>query len=300
MKTKYVLFFATAFSFLAAGSCARDPKHITVNQSRNGDFQRIQEAIESVPSNNTEPKIVVPESKPLIMLSCRKPNACVITWDAGGDIHHSPTVSVFASTFVGRYLTIQNTHRPGSKAVALRVTGDTVSFSSCRFISYQDTLFDEKGRHRYTNCYIEGAVDFIFGNAASFFENCHLHSLSMGNWAITAQDRKSLRENTGFFFLGGKITGIRSCVLGRPWGLYSRVVFAYTHMSKVVLPQGWDDWDKAASHSKVYYGEYRCYGPGANRSERVGWSHSLTREGVSLFLSTLDVIDDKHWIKTKF
>ena len=73
-------------------------------------------------------------------------------------------------------------------------------------------------------------------------QRCHLHSLSTVDGAITAQHRNSPSEDTGFTLLGCKITGVGATLLGRPWGPYSRVVFALTYMSSVVVPQGWDDW----------------------------------------------------------
>lgn len=59
---------------------------------------------------------------------------------------------------------------------------------------------------------------------------------------FTAQHRDSPLENTGLTFLGCKITGVGTTLLGRPWGAYSRVVFAPTYMSSVILPEGWNDW----------------------------------------------------------
>ena len=73
-------------------------------------------------------------------------------------------------------------------------------------------------------------------------QKCHLHSLSTVGGAITAQHRNSSSEDTGYTFLNCKITGVGTALLGRPWGPYSRVVFALTYMSSVVVPQGWDDW----------------------------------------------------------
>ena len=55
-------------------------------------------------------------------------------------------------------------------APAALVMGDKVSFRGCGFISVQDTLSDFVGRHYYESCYIEGAVDFIWGNAQSFYK----------------------------------------------------------------------------------------------------------------------------------
>uniref|UniRef100_A0A803NQR4 Pectinesterase n=2 Tax=Cannabis sativa TaxID=3483 RepID=A0A803NQR4_CANSA len=184
----------------------------------------------------------------------------------------------------------------GRKAVSVRVSGDKAAFYNCRILSYQDTLLDDSGRHYFNNCYIEGAVDFIFGSAASLFEKCHVHSLSERDGAITAHRRDSSAEKTGFIFLGGKISGDGGCFLGRPWGSFSRVVFAYTYMSNLIIPQGWNDWGDQSTHSTVYYGEYKCYGPGANRSKRVGWSRSLTSDEAASYL-TKDMIGGRDWLR---
>ncbi|KAK9713286.1 hypothetical protein RND81_06G017000 [Saponaria officinalis] len=265
-------------------------QEIYVDRFGMGDFETIQKAIDVIPSNNSqwkiiriEPgiyreKIIVPNDKSHIILSGRNAKTTIITGDLGGGIRTSPTVTIFASNFVAKNLTIENKHKPGIQAVALKVVGDKVIFHSCRFLGYQDTLLDDKGRHFYQNCYIQGATDFICGNAASLFDNCHIHSISpkSGKGAITAQRRQTWEENTGFYFTNCKITGLNACTLGRPWGNYSRVVFANTQMSNVVLPYGWDDWNKPFTHKTVYYGEHNCYGPGANRSSRVTWSRHLT------------------------
>ncbi|XVF47141.1 hypothetical protein PTKIN_Ptkin03bG0085500 [Pterospermum kingtungense] len=270
---------------------------IRVDPSGKGDFKKIQDAIDVVPSNNKElvfilvkpgvykEKIVVPADKPFITISGSKANGTVITWNDSGNIFDSPTFSVLASDFVARYLTIQNSYGAGAKAVALRVFGDRVAFFGCRILSYQDTLLDDTGRHYYSDCYIEGAVDFICGNAASLFERCHLHSLSEGDAAITAQRRESPSEDTGFTFLGCKITGVRTALLGRAWGPYSRVIFALTYMPNVILPQGWDDWGDSSKQSTVFYREYKNYGAGANKKKRVKWAQGLTGKEAEPFLT---------------
>jgi len=55
-------------------------------------------------------------------------------------------------------------------------------------------------------------------------------------------------ENTGLVFLGCKITGAGTTFLGRPWGAYSRVLYAFTYMSGVIAPAGWDDWADPSKH----------------------------------------------------
>lgn len=48
--------------------------------------------------------------------------------------------------------------------------------------------------------------------------------------------------------------------------------------------------------STVYYGEYQCYGPGANKTKRVEWSKSLSNEDAAPFL-TKDIIGGKDWLR---
>ena len=56
------------------------------------------------------------------------------------------------------------------RALAARIYGDKSSFYECGFVGFQDTLWDVSGRHYFKNCYIEGGVDFIWGNGQSIYE----------------------------------------------------------------------------------------------------------------------------------
>ncbi|KAI3712204.1 hypothetical protein L1987_70755 [Smallanthus sonchifolius] len=282
---------------------------ITVDQSGKGNYRTIQEAVNSVASKNSEliyisikpgtyrEKIVVSADKPFITLSGTEGANTTITWNDGGDIFDSPTLSVLASDFVARYLTIRNEFGTSGKGIALRVSADRAAFYGCRIVSYQDTLLDDFGRHYYYNCYIEGATDFICGNAASVFQSCQLNSLAKSLGIITAQHRNTPSENTGFTFIDCKITGLdNGTVLGRPWGPYSRVIYARTYMSNTISPDGWSDWSDPSKERTVYYGEYKCYGPGADRSKRVGWSRELSRDESAPFLNKA-MIGGGNWLR---
>ena len=63
----------------------------------------------------------------------------------------------------------------------------------------QDTLYLHYGKQYLKDCYIEGSVDFIFGNSTALLEHCHIYCKSTG--FITAQSRKSSQETTGYVFL---------------------------------------------------------------------------------------------------
>ncbi|KAL3569980.1 hypothetical protein D5086_027229 [Populus alba] len=81
---------------------------------------------------------------------------------------YSATLEAEADYFVAANVIFKNSaSRPngelkGEQAVALRIAGDKSAFYNCRFIGFQDTLCDDKGRHLFKNCYIEGTVDYIF------------------------------------------------------------------------------------------------------------------------------------------
>jgi pectinesterase len=67
--------------------------------------------------------------------------------------------------------TRQNSFNLGAvPAVSAVIYGDKTAFYNCAFLGFQDTIWDALGRHYFSNCYIEGAVDFIFGAGKSFYE----------------------------------------------------------------------------------------------------------------------------------
>ena len=45
--------------------------------------------------------------------------------------------------------------------------------------------------------------------------------------------------------------------LGRPWGPFGRVVFAYTYMDQCIKDVGWDNWGKVENERSACFYEYR-------------------------------------------
>ena len=73
-------------------------------------------------------------------------------------------------------------------------------------------------------------------------QGCHVHAIARNYGALTAQSRQSLLEDTGFSFVNCRVTGSGALYLGRAWGTFSRVVFAYTYMDNIIIPRGWYNW----------------------------------------------------------
>eukprot|EP00253_Pinus_taeda_P007511 PITA_07511 len=283
-----------------------------------GQFPTVQEAINAVPVNNknrveiiVQPgtyreKVTIPAEKPFITLSGLDAKNTVITWNDSAKLckgtYYSATVSVYASDFTARKITIQNSYGPGKlspddQAVAVRISGDRCAFYDCRFLGYQDTVLDESGKRYFQNCYIEGAIDVICGNGKSIYQSCELHAIPIDNGAFTAQKRSSPSEDSGFVFLHCKLTGKGLMYLGRAWGPYSTVLYAHTYMDDIIFPEGWDNWNDPGRDHTVYVGQYQCDGPGARENKRVAWSHAFTHEKQVAYYLSISYIDGDKWIR---
>jgi pectin methylesterase-like acyl-CoA thioesterase len=94
----------------------------------------------------------------------------------------------------------------GSQALAVSVVADRAVFRKVRFLGNQDTVYTaSKGcsannqncapaRQYFRDCYIEGNVDFIFGDGNSLFENCEMYSTAHNGGYVTAQGKSFASE----------------------------------------------------------------------------------------------------------
>jgi pectinesterase len=236
---------------------------------------------------------------------------------AGGTFF-TETVEINGTGFEADNLTFENTAGNTGQAVAVADRADRSIFKRCRFLGHQDTLFADYGRQYYVDSYIEGNVDFIFGNATAVFDHTELHANGPGYF--TAQSRTAPDQTTGYVILSSKVTsslgednpaaarlaeGSRAPVrsgsifLGRPWRPYSRVVYINTELPADLNPAGWNNWNNPAYEKTAYYAESNSSGPGAitsaNPSARVPWSHQLTPAEVKQFLPANFLRGNDQW-----
>ena len=79
-------------------------------------------------------------------------------------------------------------------------------------------------------------------------QSCEIQSIATSNGgSLTAQGRTSEDQATGFSFVGGSITGTGNNLLGRAYGMYSRVVFIDTYMEDIIDGAGWSTWPQNTS-----------------------------------------------------
>ncbi|CAH9071762.1 unnamed protein product [Cuscuta epithymum] len=293
---------------------------IYVDSSGQGNYQTIQAAIDSVPADNKDwicihikagtyrEQVRIPSEKPYLYLKGESQRRTLVIWDGHDSIQKATfscdaeNILVKSITFINSYnYPPENSTNPRRVAVAAKLSGDKMAFHRCGFRGWQDTLWDEGGRHYFKGCSISGAVDFIFGNGQSIYESC---SISVERGAeegmigyITAQGRQDPGESSGFVFKKCTVHGSGEAYLGRPWRDYARVIFFKTYMDNMIVPQGWTtSSDTSSNLDKLTFAEQECSGPGAERSGRVKWVAELRGDELDKFTS-LSYIDEDGWLR---
>lgn len=235
--------------------------------------------------------------------------------------------SVFIDThdFTAKNLTFENSAGKGpdvGQALAVYADGDRLVFDGCRFLGGQDTLFTAPlppkeiepggftgpkqfaprtaGRHYYKDCYLEGDIDFIFGGAAAYFENCEFFSKDIGkpvNGYVTAASTPE-GQRYGYVMQGCRFTGNcppHSVYLGRPWREYARVVLLDCMIGEHIREEGWDDWGKPHAHDTCFFAEYNSRGPSSDQHKRPGWVKKLTPAEAVYYQKPYVLGGNDHW-----
>jgi len=196
------------------------------------------------------------------------------------------------------------------QAVALRVQSDRSVFYNCHMDGYQDTLYAHTKRQFYRDCTISGTIDFIFGDAASIFQNCRFivrKPMDNQQTIVTAQGRKERREATGIVFQNCTISADPDYVpfqtklkayLGRPWKKFSRTIIMQSHIDDLISPDGWLPWEGQFGLKTCYYGEFDNRGPGSTMDHRVKWKGIKTINDNRAVRYTVDnFIQGNDWLK---
>jgi polygalacturonase len=302
-----------------------------------GDFYSIQRAIDVAPKDGALVLVapgtyreVLTIDKPNIRLRSANSDASktIVVNDrsagANGGTLHSATVNVTADNFFAENITFQNdfnaTHPQlpaGSQALALLVTGDRAIFHNVRLLGNQDTVYAGSrncapdgqpcipARQYFSDCYIAGNVDFIFGDGKAVFDHCEIHSTPHSEGFITAQGKHYPDEDSGFVFNQCKLTadpGVTNVYLGRPWRPYATVVYLNTEMGSHIVPAGWREWHPNETHSieTAFYAEYNSTGPGAPEGQRDPHTHRLTPEQARQFEPSVFLRGSDNWDPVHF
>lgn len=291
---------------------------LTVAADGSGQYAKVQDAINAVPSNSSIPTIIkikngtyrekldLPSAKVGVRMIGESREGTVLvfgdsanTLDANGKplgTSNSYSFRVQASDFTAEHLTVQNdAGMNAGQAVALYANADRLMLRDVRLRGHQDTLYANNGRQYYVDSYIEGTVDFIFGNATAVFENSMIHSLRTGGYVTAASTGAG---KPGYIFINSLITadpGITGVALGRPWRPDANVIYINSYLGEHITPEGWNNWSNAANEETARYGEFASYGPGANPKSRLRWTKQLTLEEAEQYMPALLLAGSDGW-----
>lgn len=206
---------------------------------------------------------------PNLVMIGESQNNTVITYDAASGTQQpsganwgtqgSATVSIKSSAtgFMAKNITFQNDFNynqstiSDKQGVALVNEADQVIFYQVSFKGYQDTLYAKSGRQYYLNVYIEGVVDFIFGNGGpAFFENSEIRSLARATGVISTNKgynvSNTLLISMGYVFYNNTFTfenGVPagSVDLGRPWDKSAAIAYINNTFDVHISSRGWTE-----------------------------------------------------------
>jgi pectin methylesterase-like acyl-CoA thioesterase len=298
-----------------------------------GGFKTLQAAIQAAPDNSTTPyiihikpgtyqgQIIVPPEKRNICFIGDGPDQTILSYglnvtesNADTDLRFKGTgVIVLGDDFHAENLTFQNISGDHGQALALRVDGDRAVIKACRLLGWQDTLMLNNHRQYFTNCYIAGRVDFIYGSATAVFDHCELHSKNGGH--VTAANTPQ-NQPFGFVFFNCRLTGDSQpwinaagqpvnlpkgggkalADLGRPWRPYASATYLNCEMGDHINPIGWNNWRNPANELTARFAEYHSTGPGANPDQRYKWAKQLTKEAADQITITAVLGGADHWV----
>jgi polygalacturonase len=321
---RFVPFVLATTAPAAAVTAPPEDRTLYVAASGNGDYYSVQRALDVAPATGGAVISVAPGSyrelltidKPNIVLRSANLDAgkTVIVYDnssgSTGSTFNSATVRVTGAGFRAENITFANdfnrTHPQlpkGSQALALMVAGDRAVFRNVRLLGNQDTLYAGSSdcsppghdaatctptRQYFEGCYVEGNVDFIFGNSLAVFERCEIRSTAHQIGYITAHGKQDEEEQSLFVFDHCKLTaepGVTHVWLGRPWRSMASVVFLNTEMGAHIESAGWREWHPGETDymSSVMYAEFNSTGPGAHPNERDPHTKKLTASEAAAY-----------------
>ncbi|KAL0946594.1 hypothetical protein HGRIS_012795 [Hohenbuehelia grisea] len=313
----FLLYVSSVIAATARTSPPSGAKVVRQSGTQSGEFSTISSAVASLSSSggtifiypgtyNEQVSINVPNVQVLCYttdISSYKQNVVTITHnlnaqDNGGN-DACATLRAEKDNFKLYNCNIKNTFGQGKQATAVAARGTKVGFYGAGMYGYQDTLLADGGYQYYSNRYIEGAVDYIYGKASAWFGECTL--ASNGGGSITANSRESASDPSYYVIDHSTIVQASSATsslsskvyLGRPWRVLARVVFQNSALPNLINAAG---YSTLAAGATPIFSEYGNTGAGAGTSQRV----TYTPINAAIFKNAVLGSDWSSWTDTSY
>jgi len=240
-RPAFAVLAAVAVATVAIARPASAATTITVAADGSGNYTTIQAALAKAVSGDTisvkagtyRGQVSIPAGKSGITIKGATGTATdvVITGNtpqgSSGASGSATVLNLAANTSITG-LTIANTYGSGIQALALYAGGDRQVYRNVRLLGFQDTFLSWGGtgskqvRQYVYKSYIEGAVDFIYGNGALVIDSTTIKSLDRGssnNGYITAAATNATNPY-GILITRSTLSGpsaAQTVALGRCW-----------------------------------------------------------------------------------
>jgi pectin methylesterase-like acyl-CoA thioesterase len=231
---------------------------LVVQRESQGDFCTLQGALDAVPANNTAAvridlrngtyhEMPYVTRKNGITVSGEDRDDTIVSYPNNDNLNPGTAARAMWTALTTDNLVIENltlfntTPQGGSQAESLRVRGNQIILRNANFKSLQDTLLLE-GRVYVADSYIEGNVDFVWGQGTTYFERSEIKIV--GRSGVIVQSRNGA-GTPGYVFVDSRLTadpGITGSTLARiDATVYpnSQVVFIDCQMGPHISPAGW-------------------------------------------------------------
>ncbi len=165
------------------------------------------------------------------------------------------------------------------------------------FIPRDQLYMEGESFHWFENCRIYGTVDFVFGGARAFFDNCELISLKeKRGTGFVAAPCHSLKQKLGYLFYKCKFVNggadKESVYLARPWRDFGKCDFVDCTLGGHVSPLLFDKWNDTYRDRTARF----AYGnlTGGNFTP-VSWAKELTPERATDIINTFTALKKKYF-----
>ncbi|MBQ8423589.1 MAG: Ig-like domain-containing protein [Coprobacter sp.] len=265
-------FAGTSFSFTTMDRKQPEARiyDAVVAADGSGDYLNVVDAIAAAPAGRTAPWLIfikegyykghieIPATKPYIYLIGQDKDKVTVTDDrlCGGDnayhVSQGASVVINSANFYAENISFENEYgvqqNAGPQALAMYTNNDRAVFYNCKLRSYQDTYLtstaSDAHRHYLKDCFIEGAVDFIYGGGDVYFDECTINIVRPSGGYIVAPSHGPSTK-WGYVFDHNVITAPTNPAsatdiwLGRPWHNACKTVFLYTRAEVTIPAAGW-------------------------------------------------------------
>ncbi len=300
------------------------PFRFIVATDGSGDYTSVQTAINACPENERSIIFIkngiyygqisigtkTTASNKIISLIGEYRDSVILTYDKSlnmvSTFELATTFQIYAKNFYAENISFVNSAGNTGQALALYTAGDMATFKNCTLKGYQDTYRAKKGTRGYfKNCWIEGAVDFIYAGGTVFLDDCVINCVKGGGYIAAPEDRykyiAASSTTTGkdlnleFIFRNCNITANsdvadNSFTLGRPWNINSGAYYLNCKLGSHIKAAGWTTM--SGNETTASFGEYNSMdknGVPLSTTGRISWSFQLAKADVDNFLNPVYV-----------